>query len=154
MKIIVIGDGKVGYTLTEQLSKEGHDIVVIDKNPQALRQSVDVLDVMGIQGNGASLDVLREAGAERADLVIAATSSDETNLLACITAKKMGADHTIARVEVLGGCNGNLKGISQLLVGMKAEDAIARMEGTTCGNKPTSCPDQIAHALKGALAEL
>ena len=49
MKIIVIGDGKVGYTLTEQLSKEGHDIVVIDKNPQALRQSVDVLDVMGIQ---------------------------------------------------------------------------------------------------------
>ena len=64
MKIIVIGDGKVGYTLTEQLSKEGHDIVVIDKNPQALRQSVDVLDVMGIQGNGASLDVLREAGAE------------------------------------------------------------------------------------------
>ena len=64
MKIIVIGDGKVGYTLTEQLSKEGHDIVVIDKNPQALRQSVDVLDVMGIQGNGASIDVLREAGAE------------------------------------------------------------------------------------------
>ena len=99
MKIIVIGDGKVGYTLTEQLSKEGHDIVVIDKNPQALRQSVDVLDVMGIQGNGASLDVLREAGAERADLVIAATSSAETNLLACITAKKMGADHTIARAR-------------------------------------------------------
>lgn len=60
----------------------------------------------------------------------------------------------IQEVSVVGGCNGNLKGISQLLVGMKAEDAIARMEGTTCGNKPTSCPDQIAHALKGALAEL
>lgn len=63
-------------------------------------------------------------------------------------------DHTIARVEVLGGCNGNLKGISQLLVGMKAEDAIQRMAGTTCGRKPTSCPDQIAKALEEALTEL
>ncbi|WP_317320352.1 TIGR03905 family TSCPD domain-containing protein [Subdoligranulum variabile] len=70
------------------------------------------------------------------------------------TEVELKPDHTIAAVRVLGGCNGNLKGISQLLVGMKAEDAIARMEGTTCGNKPTSCPDQIAHALKGALAEL
>ena len=99
MKVIVIGDGKVGYTLTEQLSKEGHDVVVIDKNPRALRQSVDVLDVMAVQGNGASLDILREAGAERADLVIAATSSDEISLLACIKKKKIGADHTIARVR-------------------------------------------------------
>ena len=70
------------------------------------------------------------------------------------TEVELNSDHTIGAVRVLGGCNGNLKGISQLLVGMKAEDAIARMEGTTCGNKPTSCPDQIAHALKGALAEL
>ena len=70
------------------------------------------------------------------------------------TEVELNSDHTIATVRVLGGCNSNLKGISQLLVGMKAEDAIARMEGTTCGNKPTSCPDQIAHALKGALAEL
>lgn len=70
------------------------------------------------------------------------------------TRVELDPDHTIRKVDVLGGCNGNLKGISQLLVGMKAEDAIARMEGTTCGNKPTSCPDQIAHALKGALAEL
>lgn len=70
------------------------------------------------------------------------------------TEVELNSDHTITTVRVLGGCNGNLKGISQLLVGMKAEDAIARMEGTTCGKKPTSCPDQIAHALKGALAEL
>ena len=54
----------------------------------------------------------------------------------------------------VGGCDGNLKGIAKLLPGMKAEDAIARMEGTTCGRKPTSCPDQIAQALKGALAEM
>ena len=57
-------------------------------------------------------------------------------------------------VEVVGGCNGNLKGISRLLKGMKAEDAIARMEGTTCGPRPTSCPDQIAKNLKKALAEM
>ena len=99
MKIVVIGNGKVGYALTEQLSKEGHDVVVVDQNTAALRQSVNVLDVIGIYGNGASIDVLREAGAERADLVIAATSSDEVNLLACITAKKIGAHHTIARVR-------------------------------------------------------
>lgn len=60
----------------------------------------------------------------------------------------------IQNIQVLGGCDGNLKGIAKLLPGMKAEDAIARMEGTTCGRKPTSCPDQIAQALKGALAEM
>ena len=60
----------------------------------------------------------------------------------------------VRNVKFLGGCNGNLKGISRLLKGMKAEDAIARMEGTTCGPRPTSCPDQIAQNLKRALAEL
>ena len=67
---------------------------------------------------------------------------------------ELNDDHTIKSVEVIGGCNGNLKGISRLLKGMKAEDAIARMEGTTCGPRPTSCPDQIAQNLKRALAEL
>lgn len=60
----------------------------------------------------------------------------------------LNEDHTIESVEVVGGCNGNLKGISRLLKGMKAEDAIERMEGTTCGPRPTSCPDQIAKNLK------
>ena len=75
------------------------------------------------------------------------TCSKETHIV-------LNDDHTIESIEVIGGCNGNLKGISRLLKGMKAEDAIARMEGTTCGRKPTSCPDQIAQALKGALAEM
>ena len=75
------------------------------------------------------------------------TCSKQTNFV-------LNDDHTIASIEVIGGCNGNLKGICQLVTGMKAEDAIARMEGTTCGRKPTSCPDQIAQALKGALAEM
>lgn len=66
----------------------------------------------------------------------------------------LNEDHTIESVEVVGGCNGNLKGISRLLKGMKAEDAIERMEGTLCGPRPTSCPDQIAKNLRKALAEL
>ena len=70
------------------------------------------------------------------------------------TRVELDPDHTIRKVDVLGGCNGNLKGICQLLAGMKAEDAIARMKGTTCGSRPTSCPDQISHALEEALAKL
>ena len=61
-------------------------------------------------------------------------------------------DGVIRRVEVLGGCSGNLQGISRLVVGMKAEEAIRRMEGIRCGGKPTSCPDQLAKALKVCLA--
>ena len=71
-----------------------------------------------------------------------------------MTMIELAPDHTIESVQVMGGCNGNLKGISQLLKGMKVEDAIARMEGTTCGTKPTSCPDQIAKNLRKALAAM
>ncbi len=71
-----------------------------------------------------------------------------------MTKIELAPDHTIESVEVVGGCNGNLKGIASLLKGMKAEDAIARMEGPTCGPRPTSCPDQIARNLRRALAEL
>ena len=71
-----------------------------------------------------------------------------------LTRVDLAKDHTIRKVEVMGGCNGNLKGICQLLQGMKAEDAIQRMKGTTCGPRPTSCPDQISHALEEALAQL
>ena len=69
------------------------------------------------------------------------------------TRVELDPDHTIRKVEVLGGCNGNLKGICQLLQGMPAAEAIRRMEGTTCGPRATSCPDQIAKALKAALQE-
>ena len=71
-----------------------------------------------------------------------------------MTRVELSDDHIIQSVEVAGGCNGNLKGICSLLIGMKAEDAIARMEGVHCGPRPTSCPDQIAQALKGALAQM
>ena len=99
MRIVIVGDGKVGAMLTEQLAKEGHDIVVVDNDMRPLRYTQENLDVLAINGNGASMQVLREAGAESADLLIAATSADEINLLCCITAKKMGCAHTIARVR-------------------------------------------------------
>jgi uncharacterized protein (TIGR03905 family) len=71
-----------------------------------------------------------------------------------MTKIELNEDHTIESIEVVGGCNGNLKGICSLLKGAKAEDVIARMEGITCGPRPTSCPDQIAQNLRKALAEL
>ena len=99
MKIIIVGDGKVGATLTEQLSKEGHDLTVIDRRPQALQSLQETYDVRCVCGNGAAMGALEEAGAGEADLLIAATSADEINLLCCITASKMGSASTIARVR-------------------------------------------------------
>lgn len=99
MKIIIVGDGKVGLTLTQMLSAEDHDITVVDQNPKVLQRMLEEYDVMAVRGHGASREVLEEAGAEEARLLIAATSSDEVNLLSCITAKKMGTSHTIARVR-------------------------------------------------------
>ena len=99
MKIIIVGDGKVGATLTEHLSKEGHIVVVIDQDSQVVEEMVNRFDVMGISGNGASCSVLLEAGANKADLLIAATSSDELNILSCMVSKKIGTRHTIARVR-------------------------------------------------------
>lgn len=99
MKIIIVGDGKVGLAITDQLTKEGHDLVIVDSNPAVLQKSVELYDVQTIVGNGASKPVLREAGAETADLVIAAASSDELNMLTCIIAKRLGVKSTIARVR-------------------------------------------------------
>lgn len=99
MKIVIVGDGKVGETLAKRLSTEGHNLVVVDNNAEILKNTTDTLDVIGVVGNGASYDVQKEAGMAKADLVIAATSQDELNMLACMFAKKLGAKHTIARVR-------------------------------------------------------
>ena len=99
MKIIIIGDGKVGHTLAENLSKEGNDVTIIDKDPEPLKKASEYLDVMCIKGNGVSTKVLMEAGVKDADLLIAATTSDEMNMVCCLTAKKLGAAHTIARIR-------------------------------------------------------
>jgi len=99
MKIIIIGAGKIGRTLAENLSAENHDITVIDTKKNNLEDLVNVCDVMGVCGNGAQYDVQVEAGSKNADLVIACTPADEINILACMVAKKLGAEHTIARVR-------------------------------------------------------
>ena len=99
MKIIIVGVGKVGYSLCEQLSREGHDIVAVDTDAKLLEESQQQLDIMVVAGNGASLDVLKNAGAGDADVLIACTDADEINLLCCITAQKLGSRHTIARVR-------------------------------------------------------
>ncbi len=99
MKIIIVGNGKVGYAIASQLAGEHHDIVMVDDNAVALQRAENALDVMCIEGNGASIRVLKEAGAQSADLVIAVTNLDDTNLLCCFIAKKLGAGHTIARVR-------------------------------------------------------
>lgn len=99
MNIIIVGQGKFGTTITKQLVAEGHDVAVIDLKREKVVSVVDAYDVMGICGNGASCEVLEEAGAAKAKLIIAATNSDELNILVCLTANKMGTEHTIARVR-------------------------------------------------------
>ncbi len=99
MNIIIVGQGRLGTTLTKQLVAEGHDVAVIDTKREKVVSVVDTYDVLGICGNGASCDVLAEAGAAKAKLIIATTASDELNILACLTAKRMGTEHTIARVR-------------------------------------------------------
>lgn len=99
MKIIIVGEGKVGYLLAQRLSEEDHDVTVIDSNPQVLSESLEELDILTVDGNGASLETLREANAQDADLLIATTNADETNLLCCLSAKKLGCRSTIARVR-------------------------------------------------------
>ena len=99
MKIIIVGCGKVGATLTEQLNREGHEITVIDLDGERLKHVVESLDVMGVVGNGAVYQVQMEAGIVEADLLIATTNSDERNMLCCLIAKKAGNCHTIARIR-------------------------------------------------------
>lgn len=99
LRIIIVGCGKVGRTLTEQLSKEGHDITIIDTNAARVQETTNLHDVMGIIGNGASYSVQMEAGIEDADLIIAVTNSDELNLLCCTIATQVGNCAAIARVR-------------------------------------------------------
>lgn len=99
MQIIIVGCGNVGSTIVEKLSKEGHNITVIDTKADAINNITINYDVMGMVGNGAGYSMQRDAGIEGADLMIAVTGSDELNLLCCLIAKKAGGCHTIARVR-------------------------------------------------------
>lgn len=99
MKIIIVGCGKVGSTLVEQLDKEGHDVAIIDKNAQKIQNLTNLHDILGVVGNGASYSTQIEAGIKDADLLVAVTDSDELNLLCCTIAKQVGNCATIARVR-------------------------------------------------------
>lgn len=99
MKIVIVGNGKVGFALSAQLSREGHDIMVIDNKKEVVGESSERLDIMSVRGNGAGMEVQRTAGVGGCDLLIAATSLDEVNLLCCLVARKLGCKRTIARVR-------------------------------------------------------
>ncbi|MBR3494931.1 MAG: Trk system potassium transporter TrkA [Clostridia bacterium] len=99
MQILVIGAGKVGITLAEELLSEEHDLVVIDRDEEVLQRCQDTLDVMCVHGNGANAKTLIDAGVSHADIVIAATASDEVNMLSCLIGKRLGAKYTIARIR-------------------------------------------------------
>ncbi len=99
MKIVVIGNGRVGHTIIQHICQENHDVVVVDNDPDCIERIVNEYDVMGVCGHGANVEILKSANVEKADMLIAVTCSDETNMLACILGKKMGVKHTMARVR-------------------------------------------------------
>lgn len=99
MNIMIVGDGKVGYALAQYLSKDGHDITIIDRSQQALLKASETLDVMCVRGNGANVKVLIEAGVDNCDVIIAVTGNDELNMVCCLAAKQLGAKYSIARIR-------------------------------------------------------
>lgn len=99
MKIVIIGLGKIGRTVLNNLSSEDHTITIIDQDKNKVENSIEKYDLSGVVGNGACLDIQQEANVKNADMVIALTNSDEVNILACLVAKRIGAQNTVARVR-------------------------------------------------------
>lgn len=121
MKIIIAGAGEVGYHLAKLLSFESHDITLIDNQKSNLHTAENKLDIKTIEGNSASISVLKEANVENSDLVVSLTTSETTNFTTCILSKQLGAKRTIARisnVEFIKDCNEidfNSIGIDELI---------------------------------------
>ncbi len=99
MKVIIVGMGRVGMRLAEELSKEGHNLVAVDPNPIVLQECVNKYDIQGICGNGCVMDNLKEAGASHADMLIAVTPHDENNILCCMVGRVLGVKRLVARVR-------------------------------------------------------
>ncbi len=99
MKILIVGLGKVGYAIAQQLEGEHHDLTLVDADMEALKRAENTIDAMFVEGNGAGVSVLLQAGVREADLVIAVTENDEVNLICCLMAKKLGARRTVARIR-------------------------------------------------------
>ncbi len=99
MKILIIGTGQVGYFLCERLSLEGHEVTLVDRDSEQLHRAEDRLNVLGIEGNGASAETLEQAGIKQTDIFIAVTDLDEVNILACLLAREYGVKTLVARVK-------------------------------------------------------
>ncbi len=99
MRVIIIGAGEVGYHLAERLSLESQDVVIVDTDPERAQRASELLDVMTVVGNGASIPVLEDAGIRDARMLLAVTSKDEVNLISCLAASRLGVDYTIARIS-------------------------------------------------------
>ncbi len=99
MKIVIVGCGKIGSSIISSLVGEGHDVVAIDNSPAIIEEIGNIYDVMCVCGNGTDCETLEEAGADKAELFVAVTGSDEFNMLSCFLAERMGAKHTIARIR-------------------------------------------------------
>lgn len=99
MNILVVGCGKIGTTIVDSLSAEGHNVTAIDTLQQTVEAITNIYDVMGVCGNGADCDVMEEADVAHADMVVAVTGSDDTNMLCCLLARRLGAKHTVARIR-------------------------------------------------------
>lgn len=99
MKIIIVGCGKIGESIIQNLISEGHEVVAVDSNPEIATEIANVYDAMCVVGNGVDSDILLEAGASEAELLVAVTGSDEFNMLCCFLARKLGTKHTIARIR-------------------------------------------------------
>lgn len=108
MKIAIVGNGKVGFALAKQLDHEGHDVTIIESKSRVLADTMNRLDIIGVCGNGANIEVLKEANVKECELLIAVTSQDEVNIICCMLAKKLGTKNTIARIrnpEYVGALN-------------------------------------------------
>src|SRR5918994_1700721 len=99
MRTVIIGAGEVGLNTARILSHEGHDVVLVEKDERLVEKAAEELDALVIAGNGANPKLLNEAGIKRSDLLIAASSSDEVNIIACLAAKSQGVSRTVARIH-------------------------------------------------------
>ncbi len=99
MKVVIIGLGSIGRTILKSLSGEGHTVTIIDEDKNLIESLIEKYDVFGVVGNGASMDIQKEANTQDADLAVALTRNDELNIFACLVAKRLGVSHTIARVR-------------------------------------------------------